>query len=120
MNTIQSPSHIVNTEIESIKLCINDITKQLKIIEQRLNYNKSIWLLSSVRSYGLENHIKELKILMNVLNYRFNMLLLYKTNTQQENCSTINESSSLEDEQSSKKNIMPHMELFDYDNDILP
>jgi len=81
IDSIQHPNHNVLEEIESIKICINDITKQLKIIEQRLEYNKSIWLLSSIRSYGFENRIKELKILMKVLNDRFNMLvLIYKTN----------------------------------------
>ena len=83
IDSIQHPNHNVLEEIESIKICINDITKQLKIIEQRLEYNKSIWLLSSIRSYGFENRIKELKILMKVLNDRFNMLvLIYKTNNQ--------------------------------------
>jgi len=105
IDSIQSPCQNIITEIESIKICINDINKQLKIIEQRLNYNKSIWLLTSVRSYGFENRIKELKILMKVLNDRFNMLLLiYKTNNQNNN----------------KADVNPCMELFEYEDDTLP
>ena len=85
IESIHINSDMVKTQIESIHSCIDEITKQLKIIEERLAYNKSIWIMSTIRSYGFDNRIKELEILMKVLNERFNLLVItYKSGNESE------------------------------------
>ncbi len=80
IESIHINSNMVQQQIESIHQCIDEITKQLKIIEERLIYNKSIWIMTTVRSYGFDNRIKELEILMKVLSERFNLLVItYKS-----------------------------------------
>ena len=76
IETIEIKSDLINSQVISIHDCISDIVKQLKIIEDRINYNKSIWMLSIVRAYGFDNRINELEILMKILNERFNLLLV--------------------------------------------
>jgi len=120
IDSIQSNTHVINAEIESIKICINDINVQLKIIEQRLDYNKNIWILSSIRSFGFDNRIKELTILMKVLNDRFNMLLLiYNNNNNTNNTNNVVDDHNIPHNETDDNEVMPGDEIFECD-DILP
>ena len=73
---IDYDSIIIDDIVKSINNCVDDIKKQLDIINYRLEYNKKIWLFTSLRTYGFDNRIKEINTLMTLLNDRFKMLVL--------------------------------------------
>lgn len=60
--------------ISGLNKCLQDIEKELKQIHDRLIYNKSLWLLSSIRSYSFRNNIIRINSHAKVLEERQNML----------------------------------------------
>jgi hypothetical protein len=66
-------------EIDDIQEVISKINDQINIIEYRLKYNKSLWVLSSFRKYQFNNRINELNIQLIVLLNRVITLNSYTT-----------------------------------------
>jgi hypothetical protein len=71
---VKHESETLNICIESLKESVREIEKELLQIQERLMYNKKIWVFSSVRSYKFHNSIERLKTLKNVLNDRIQWL----------------------------------------------
>jgi len=70
LNKAQYINQFVKSETQSIKECIGNIIEQVKIIEERLQYNKSLWLPFTVRKYKFNNRLTELNALIKVLGTR--------------------------------------------------
>jgi len=82
INYIEKAQYVnsfVKNEVEGIKEIIVKIEDQLNIINERLKYNKSLWILSSYRKYNFNNRINELSVLMSVLCTRLNTLNYFTT-----------------------------------------
>lgn len=60
--------------LDGMKECLADLEKELKIIHQKLEYNKSLWLLPSMRSYKFTNSPDKIRSLFKVLVERRDML----------------------------------------------
>lgn len=61
--------------INSIKSSIKDITNELEKINYRIQYNKNLWVGSSVRAYGFKNCKLRLKAYIDILETRYKMLI---------------------------------------------
>jgi len=75
INKAQYVNQFVKSETQSMKILIEKINEQVKIIEERLTYNKSVWL--SIRKYKFNNRISELNALIKVLGERLCTLNSY-------------------------------------------
>jgi len=49
--------------VKSLEECVLQIEKNLKIVQERSDYNNSLWILTSLRSYGFDDLISTLKLL---------------------------------------------------------
>lgn len=67
-------SDSLNQSLLSLCDCIEQLDIQLNLIYNRIEYNKNIWIMKSLRSYGFENRIKEIKLLANILESRQKLL----------------------------------------------
>ncbi len=75
----QSINSFVKNEVDGILEVIKKIEEQINIINERLLYNKSIWLLSSFRKFKFNNRINELNVQTTILYKRLNTLNNYTT-----------------------------------------
>ena len=69
----------VKNEVDGILEVTKKIEEQIAIINERLTYNKSLWVLSSYRRYKFINRISELSVHITVLCRRLNTLNCYTT-----------------------------------------
>lgn len=74
INVEKNHSKSLSLCLERLKECVLEIENELKIIDYRVNYNNSLWLFKSVRTYGFENRIKALEVLKENLDNRKNNL----------------------------------------------
>ena len=56
--------------LESLKVCVFEIENKLSEVNNRIIYNKSLWLASSMRSYVFDDIIDSLKLLKSNLDNR--------------------------------------------------
>jgi len=77
LDKVQYVNQFVKSETISIKECIGNIIEQIKIIDDRLSYNKSLWLPISVRKFRFNNRFIELNALIKVLGARLCTLNSY-------------------------------------------
>jgi len=74
LNKAQYINQFVKSETISIKECIGNIIAQIKIIDERLSYNKSLWLSFTIRKFKFNNRFIELNALIKVLGARLSTL----------------------------------------------
>ena len=60
--------------LESLKTCVLEIENVLGTINNRVIYNKSLWLGKSIRSFGFEDIISSLQLLKKNMDNRTNKL----------------------------------------------
>jgi hypothetical protein len=60
--------------IDSLNDIIKTISEELKVIYQRLHYNESLWVASSLRSFDCTKNLNRLKIYNNILEKRRKIL----------------------------------------------
>jgi hypothetical protein len=60
--------------IGNLEECINSIEGHLKIFNERMSYNKSIWVLASLRSYGFADLLQKLRACAKTLESRIQFL----------------------------------------------
>lgn len=66
--------------LDSLKICLQNIEKELKQIYDRLIYNRSLWFASGLRSYSFKNNVIRITSHSKVLSQRQKMLFeLLKT-----------------------------------------
>jgi hypothetical protein len=61
--------------IYSLKQCIAEMNSVLEDIDHRLQYNTSLWLIRSVRSYGFTDLYDKLKLHSQILDDRRHLLI---------------------------------------------
>lgn len=61
--------------IDNLKQCISDMNDVLKETDKRLDYNKDLWMLKSMRSYGFLDIYEKLKLHSHTLDERKKALL---------------------------------------------
>ncbi len=67
--------------LERLKECVLEIENDLKIINDRLTYNNSLWYGKSFRTYAFDDKIESLKLLkLNLDNRKKNLFEIIKIN----------------------------------------
>jgi hypothetical protein len=67
--------------LERLKECVLEIENDLKIINDRLTYNNSLWYGKSFRAYAFDDKIESLKLLkLNLDNRKKNLFEIIKIN----------------------------------------
>lgn len=70
IDNTKNPTKTLISSINSLGECVKEVEIKLKQVKSRMEYNKSLWLFSSLRSYGFSDIVKSLKILNNTLDQR--------------------------------------------------
>lgn len=60
--------------VQELKNCVEQIESELKTIKNRLDYNNSLWVFKSMRSYGFIDSIKNITIFKSNLENRKRLL----------------------------------------------
>lgn len=77
INNIDLTSEHIDTldlAINSVIECVNNIKNMLILITERISYNKSLWIMKSLRAYNIDKYILELENLDSVLDKRVELL----------------------------------------------
>jgi hypothetical protein len=65
----------LSISINNLKHCISDMDAVLKETDKRLEYNKTVWVLKSIRNYGFTDMYEKLKLHSRTLDERKKALL---------------------------------------------
>ncbi len=66
----KNPTRTLSSSLRSLQECVSQIEEILHDVKVRLEYNKSLWFMVSLRSYGFTDIVKKLKVLKITLDSR--------------------------------------------------
>jgi hypothetical protein len=69
-----NPTRTLTASLASLVECMTEIEKNFGEVKKRMEYNKSLWVFVSLRSYGFTDIVKKLKSLKITLDNRRNSL----------------------------------------------
>jgi hypothetical protein len=71
----KNPTRTLSASLASLQECVSKIEEILHDVKTRMEYNKSLWFLVSIRSYGFSDIVQRLKTLKMTLDNRQNKLI---------------------------------------------